>query len=940
MTGRRLAFAMRKEVAFAETTKLHVSPAGPFGFFGAVRRRPILSVTFGFGLAMAAYVALLEFRPGSEATTSLLMNLFSNAAAGAATVLAVVAALRSSARDRLAWLFIAAGFGIWTLGDLVWTAYGLAGVSPPPYPGIPDIGYLGIVPPLVIGLAKLNSGTSWQQRTRRLFEPMPVILASMGVVWHFGMLPVFRDAEAPFFERIVSCAYPAAEIVLLSAALMALWGNRGGPNSRVLAVLTLGIAANLASDTLYTFLALNDSFYQGHFVDYGWMSALLLFGLSGALQAIGHPAAVAVPSGQRLPAAAKMSLPLVLIPLAIGLAVALSYYGTLDEDPALAVLILFVGVAVAVEPTLVIVDNSRLNRSLARSRDELEQRVLARTAEMMKAEAKFRLLNESSSDAMVVTDDFGLVVSWNPAATRLFGLASEDIVGFNFFERLPHIPRLGATERLWDWRRLAQVAPGSAPMEVIGTRSDGRPVPLEVSLSSWVSEDGLFHGAVMRDISDRRRYEEQLRFLAEADYLTGLHNRRRLDRELERELARLSLGNARGALLVIDLDHFKGVNDSLGHRSGDDLLVSVSGLLRSSVGPEAVVARLGGDEFAILVPDVDGPAALSLGAILIDAISGQRVVIQDVSIAVTASIGIALYPEHATTSAELQVRADNAMYRAKELRNRVWLYAPQPNDSGMSLQRPWEQQLRDALQNGTFELEFQPICDGAGTITQHEALIRLRGEDGQLIPPSAFLGTAERSGLIHAIDRWVVAKVISIIAAENAAGRELRIEVNLSAMAFGDPHLLPEIERLLAESGIAPSQLVFEITETAAIADLEEARAFIQELKDLGCLFALDDFGTGFSSLSLLKQLPVDYLKIDGSFIRNLATDPTDRELVRAIAQMARALGKETIAEFVSDAESVVLLRELGVDYVQGHYVGRPSGQLSAGSRASAAAAA
>ena len=926
-------------MALAETTNLSVPRAGAIGLLGAVRRRPALSATIGFGVAMAAYAALLQFRPGSPTTTSLLMDLFSNAAAGTATVLAVLAAARSTARDRLAWCFIAAGLGIWTLGDLVWASYGLAGISPPPYPGIPDIGYLGMVPAMVIGIAKLNGGAVWQQRTRRLFEPMPVILALMAVIWHFVMLPVFRDAEAPVFERIVSCAYPAAEIVLLSAAVMSLWGNRRGPNSRVLAVLTLAIAVNLAADTFYTFLALHESFYQGHLVDYGWMAALLLFGLSGALQAIGHPAAVAVPSGQRLPAAAKMSLPLILIPLAIAFAVTLSYYGMLAEDPALAVLILFIGAAVTVEPALVIIDNARLNRRLAQARDELEERVLSRTAEATKSEAKFRLLNESSTDAMVVTDEFGMVVSWNPAATRLFGLASEDIVGFNFFERLPHTPRLGATERLWDWRRLAQVAPGSAPIEVVGTRSDGRPVPLEVSLSSWVSEDGLFHGAVMRDISERRRYEEQLRFLAEADFLTGLYNRRRLDRELERELARLSLGNARGALLVIDLDHFKGVNDSLGHRSGDDLLVSVSGLLRSSVGPEAVVARLGGDEFAILVPDIDGPAALSLGATLIDAISGQRVVIRDVSIAVTASIGIALYPEHATTSAELQVRADNAMYRAKELRNRVWLYSPQPNDSGMSLQRPWEQQIRDALEHSTFELEFQPICNGAGTITQHEALIRLRGEDGQLIPPSAFLGTAERSGLIHAIDRWVVAKVISIIAAENAAGRELRIEVNLSAMAFGDPHLLPEIERLLAESGIAPSQLVFEITETAAIADLEEARAFIQELKDLGCLFALDDFGTGFSSLSLLKQLPVDYLKIDGSFIRNLATDPTDRELVRAISQMARALGKETIAEFVSDAESVVLLRELGVDYVQGHYVGRPSGQLFFGSRVSAAAA-
>ncbi|MFN0093214.1 MAG: putative bifunctional diguanylate cyclase/phosphodiesterase [Dehalococcoidia bacterium] len=887
-----------------------------------------------------AYVILVETRPGTEAQISLWLNLFSNGAAATATAAAAAAATRLQGKDRHGWAFIALGFGCWTLGDFAWTAYGLAGQDPPPYPGIPDIGYLAMVPPLVIGLTKLNGGDVWQRRTRRTFEPMALLLAIMAVVWHFVMMPVFRDGEASVIERIVGCAYPAADLVVFGTALLTVWGNRRSPAWTGQLILASGLGLIMASDVVYTFLALHDSFYQGHLVDYGWMGGLLLVALAGVYHAILRPKSASTPSSTALPPVARMALPLVMIPFAVGFALFVALRGELASDPTLVVLVLFISVAVTVEPALVIIDNSRLNGLLGRARDELERRVLERTRDVVNAEAKFRLLNESAPDAMLVTDAAGRVVSWNPGAVRMFGLGEQEIVGRDFFSKLPAFPRAGTVERITSWAALVSASVGqSTPVEVMGTRSNGHLVPLEVSLSHWQTDEGQFYGAVMRDVSDRRRHEEQLRYYAESDALTGLMNRRRLERELEREMARMRQSGASGALLIIDLDHFKGVNDNLGHRSGDDLLVSVASLLRSAVGPEALVARLGGDEFAVLVPDADGAAVQGLAERLLAAFRGRRVEIQAQAISVTASIGIALYPEHAQTSAELQVRADKAMYRAKDHRDRWQMYSPGADDGSMSLQRPWEQKIRDALESDGFVLEFQPISDRDGVIQQWEALIRMQGEDGELIPPGAFLPTAERSGLIQAIDRWVVRRAIELIAEENAAGRQLRLEVNLSGRAFADPALVSLIEDLLASARIDPRQLILEITETAAIADIEEARAFIGKLKALGCLFALDDFGTGFSSLSLLKQLPVDYLKIDGSFIRNLSTDTTDQQLVRAIAQMARALGKQTIAEFVSDAESVILLQRFGVDYAQGHHVGRP-GRLHSSTVAAPALAA
>lgn len=458
---------------------------------------------------------------------------------------------------------------------------------------------------------------------------------------------------------------------------------------------------------------------------------------------------------------------------------------------------------------------------------------------------------------------------------------------------------------------------------------DGRPIWALVSASGIASAAGPADYAILhiQDITERKRTESQLVHLANYDTLTGLYNRHRFQEELKQELCPADRKGAAGAVLFIDVDQFKYVNDTLGHQAGDELLKSIAALLRRCLRDTGIIARLGGDEFAIVLPATSSTQACLLAHELLEALRRHITVVGGQPVTVTASIGISLYPDHGVTSEELLARADLAMFQAKEKgRDGCLLYQPDENEqTQMESKLTWERRIREALEHDSFVLYFQPILDlRHNRVVHYEVLLRLLDSQGQIVLPGAFLHVAERFGLIHAIDRWVVQRAIRLMAAREAIGQPICLEVNLSGKAFSDPELLPLIHREILATGIDPKSLILEITETAAIADTNLARDFIKDLNGLGCRFAIDDFGAGFSSFSHLKHLPVNYLKIDGGFISNLPNDPVDQHLVKTIVELARGLGKETIAEFVGDRETLSLLREYGVDFAQGYYVGRP----------------
>jgi diguanylate cyclase (GGDEF)-like protein/PAS domain S-box-containing protein len=444
----------------------------------------------------------------------------------------------------------------------------------------------------------------------------------------------------------------------------------------------------------------------------------------------------------------------------------------------------------------------------------------------------------------------------------------------------------------------------------------------------------------VEDITARHDYEQRLQHMADHDPLTGLLNRRAFERALTEHL-RLRHEGPDGAVLVLDLDDFKHVNDTLGHGAGDDLIVRVAQALVARLRSEDVIARLGGDEFAILLRSGQRAQIEHVAGLLLETVREQRAARGHggPERPMTASIGIApLGGQTAIGAEEALTEADLAMYDAKESgRDRHETYGGQAGAAHGSEQTPrakarietrleWVERIRAALDEDRLVLHAQPVVHAAsGARTQHELLIRMLGPDGSLIEPGRFLPVAERYGLIREIDRWVIGRASAMLGEQRAEGRTPVVEINLSGQSLSDPDLAEYVGQALRDAQVDPRQLVFEVTETAAIGNMAAAQGCAERLGELGCRFALDDFGAGFGSFYYLKHLPFDFIKIDGEFVRSCTVDHTDRLVVKAVVELAKGMGKLTIAEFVGDQETLCVLRELGVDYLQGFHLGKPA---------------
>lgn len=569
--------------------------------------------------------------------------------------------------------------------------------------------------------------------------------------------------------------------------------------------------------------------------------------------------------------------------------------------------------------------HARAHGELQRQRDRLTAALKARRAAeeaLRESEQRFRSAFGEAPIGMALAAVGGQWEKVNRSLADMLGYTAAELEGMKG-PLLTHPDDLEVSHK--HAREITTGAAQSCRYEKRYIHRNGHTVWALVSASAIQDEAGKVAYAILhiQDITEQKRAEAQLLTLANYDTLTGLFNRYRFQTELDRELTH----GAMGALLFLDLDQFKYVNDTLGHLAGDDLLRSVATLLQQHLGPSDIMGRLSGDEFAILLPQADGHRARQVAEELLELLRRHITIVGSRPVTVRGSIGIALYPEHGTSSEEILARADLAMYQVKEQgRNGLEMYRPDQNEQAqMESKLTWEGRIREALELDQFIPYFQPILDlHSSRVVRYEMLLRLRDRQGQVVLPGAFLGVAERFGLIHAVDRWVVQRAIRLIAEQERVKQPICLEINLSGKAFADSELLPLIRREIARTGINPASLIMEITETAAITDTNLARLFVEDLASLGCRFAIDDFGAGFSSFSYLKDLPVDYLKIDGSFIRNLPRDPVDQHLVRTMVDLARGLGKKTIAEFVGDRETLSLLQEYGVDFAQGYFIGRP----------------
>jgi diguanylate cyclase (GGDEF)-like protein/PAS domain S-box-containing protein len=448
-------------------------------------------------------------------------------------------------------------------------------------------------------------------------------------------------------------------------------------------------------------------------------------------------------------------------------------------------------------------------------------------------------------------------------------------------------------------------------------------VLVTVSLVHDYQDRPLYVISQVQDISERKDLARRLEYLVDHDFLTGLFNRRRFEQELTQEVQRAARYSLGGAVLMIDLDNFKDINDAFGHKAGDDLLKSVAGALRHRIRETDILARVGGDEFAVLLPQTDAKQTQSVADVIVKTLHRHMTVLGERSVHTTVSVGAALFD--GLDAASVLTYADHAMYEAKAAgRDRFAVHRPGRETASVRLADA--ERIRTALEEDRLLLYCQPILDlKENQVCQYELLLRLPDDQGgEPLLPGAFLYVAERSGLIQAIDCWVAGKAIALIAEHQRAGQRLVLHVNLSGKSIGDPKVAALTEAALVEAEIDPTRLVFELTETAAIANIEEAKAFTRRLRARGCRFALDDFGAGFGSFFYLKALPFDYLKIDGEFIRGITANAMDRLVVEAIVGIAQGMGKKTIAEFVGDDDTARLLEKSGVDYAQGYHVGRP----------------
>jgi diguanylate cyclase (GGDEF)-like protein len=385
-------------------------------------------------------------------------------------------------------------------------------------------------------------------------------------------------------------------------------------------------------------------------------------------------------------------------------------------------------------------------------------------------------------------------------------------------------------------------------------------------------------------------------------------------------------------VLLIDLDGFMYVNDSMGHAVGDELVTRVGAIMRESLRESDVIARLGGDEFAVIVNHADAAEGMVVAQKLLSAVQLRAIALSDNRYArVTASVGVTTFDANSgQTPGEVMVEADVAMYQAKERgKNTAVAFTQNPDRPTGVNGQPWLERLKDAIHARSFELFAQPIrgiC--ANGVERFELLLRLQGAEGEFISPGTFLYIAERFDLIQQIDRWVFAEAAAILNSAHAAGNDISLSVNMSGKTLGDPAILDDLTRLLSATPVRPDRLVVEVTETAAIVNIDKAKHVARGLRKLGCRFALDDFGAGFASFYYLKHLEFDFLKIDGEFVRSLMTNPTDQLVIKSVVEIAQAMGAQTIAEFVGDEATLERLRELGVDYGQGFHLGA-AGPLS-----------
>jgi diguanylate cyclase (GGDEF)-like protein/PAS domain S-box-containing protein len=889
----------------------------------AVARLPLLWVLSL--AALAAFGVLVTIHAGNVPGWTAFEDLSETLAA----VTACVACASRARADRRgdsapgtsgqrawrAWRLLAYGTGAWALGRIVWSVYEV-GLGITPRPPSPLDAALLTSSVLVVGglLSMVSTPAGRLSHLRGAAEGMLIAAGCFLISWCAVIAAVFANSGASTSGQIIHLAYPVLDAVALSGVLfVVVRGKEQLPAG--LALLALGIICVAFSDSAFWYLnALNPSFPRVSPIDIGWVAGFLVITLAATQPQ--RPR-----RWTRRLAAGRLAPGLPTVPAVIGIATALvSWWAgrSLGPDSVLLSISAAVVLLAVLLQLIVVYENHALTA-------HLERRVEQRTSQVRATESYYRALVQNSSDVITVFDPDLTVHYVSDSMEDVFGHKPEELIG----RRLDALT--GGSSALTDalTRTMTEVDHVSRVQWDL-TDATGRLRHAESAITNLI-DDPSVRALVLntRDATDQVELQLQLRHQAFHDPLTGLANRALLTDRAEQALARSARSGAIVAVVLVDLDGFKFVNDSLGHQIGDVVLCEVARRLESLVRSEDTVARLGGDEFVILIDDVSGlEETEALGKRICDVLR-PRLELPGWNYAVTASVGVAMGSASEVDVNDLVRDADTAMYVVKTSgKDSVQHFAPSMHERArerFSLQAD----LQAALERSELLLFYQPIHETSdGRLKGFEALIRWSHPSRGLIAPERFIPLAEESGLIVPIGRWVLEQAVGQLTAwdrRHQSARSLSISVNVSTVQLAAPSLISDVETTLARSEIAPSRLILEITEGSLGKDTERTIEVLGELRKLGVRIAIDDFGTGYASLSHLQRLPVDILKVDKSFVTALGEGGKSRELLEAILGVGQALSLAVIAEGIESQSQMTTLKQLGCEMAQGFLVGKPS---------------
>ncbi len=550
-------------------------------------------------------------------------------------------------------------------------------------------------------------------------------------------------------------------------------------------------------------------------------------------------------------------------------------------------------------------------------------------SEVSARQERLQSILNNTAEGIITFDENGAIETWNAAAAELFGWSEQEVIGTLLSKYISSSEFDNREQYLNSFLRNEIINVETIDSDIIGHRKNGEIFQLSFKSSLMLLNSEKKYTALIANITQQKALLENLRYLAEHDELTGLNNRAYFNDELTKVVDKAKRNSKHNcSVLYLDLDNFKYVNDTLGHAAGDKILVDITKILKQRTRKSDLLARLGGDEFVILICEDNLKIVADIAENFREQIANYSLHYEGKIIDIGCSIGVAIINEETKSTSEVMSQADVACHFAKRAgRNRVHIFSD--NDSNdvktMSLDMGWSRRIKLAIENNSFVLALQPIVNTNNqNLESYEVLIRMRDEQGAIIMPFAFLPTAERFGLAVDIDTWVINHAIKYLSSIRNHYPDVRFSVNLSAQSLTVPEIPKLIPNLLQTYNLSADALTFEVTETSAIADMNTAVELLSSLQKLGCKTSLDDFGSGMSSFAYLRELPVDIVKIDGSFVRNMTNSAVDQAMLKAMNEIAHSLGKQTVAEFVEHEQHLKLLQNFGVDYAQGYYIDKP----------------